>query len=495
MAAAAAAALMLPRGRARSIAMAAGVLLAPALVFGDQWHSSLISDLRDDTPRLLALSLAAVLIIGALFALFRRWPTLLPLAVVAALPFRVPLHAGGDQANLLVPLYLVIAAGVLLAISRDWRVSPAVGRAGGVGLGDRPEEPLHRRGGGTNPATGPARLLLPGLLALFVALYALQTLYSEDFSRGLQNVCFFLAPFALLFALLGDVRWDRRLLSAALGIVIAEALAFALVGFVEYSVRELIWNEAVIRSNEFHVYFRVNSLFWDPNVYGRYLAIVIVLAVAALLWTRNRRLGIALAGVSIVLWLGLATTFSQSSFAALLAGLATLAALRWSLRWTVAIGLAAAVAALGIAVAAGESLEVDLSTDNQVNKETTGRYNLVSGGTELFADRPLWGYGSGSFSRSFRRHVAGAGAPVSESHTEPVTVAAEQGLIGLTAYLALLAAAFWVLCTGLRDAMPGLRRNPAAVSPAGGADLGNRSEAKPRGGGTKSVTGPAARRP
>ncbi len=32
----------------------------------------------------------------------------------------------------------------------------------------------------------------------------------------------------------------------------------------------------MIRSNEFHIYFRVNSVFWDPNVYGRYLALAIV---------------------------------------------------------------------------------------------------------------------------------------------------------------------------------------------------------------------------
>ena len=49
---------------------------------------------------------------AALAAVFRRWPILLPLAIVAALPFRVPLEAGGDTANLLVPLYLVIAGGV-----------------------------------------------------------------------------------------------------------------------------------------------------------------------------------------------------------------------------------------------------------------------------------------------------------------------------------------------------------------------------------------------
>ena len=64
---------------------------------------------------------------------------------------------------------------------------------------------------------------------------------------------------------------------------------------------------------------------------------VITALVAALLWVRGQRpRPLARRPRSRVLWLGLVTTFSQSSFAALLAGLAVLAALRWSLRWTLA---------------------------------------------------------------------------------------------------------------------------------------------------------------
>ena len=88
----------------------------------------------------------------------------------------------------------------------------------------------------------------------------------------------------------------------------------------------------MIRSNDFHTYFRVNSVFWDPNIYGRYLALVIVVAMAALLWAKERRSFLLLTGLVAVLWIGLVPTFSQSSFIALLAGLAVLAALRWSLR-------------------------------------------------------------------------------------------------------------------------------------------------------------------
>jgi putative inorganic carbon (HCO3(-)) transporter len=434
--------------RARSAAMLVALALPPVLVLGDQWDSTQIADLRHDTGRLLALAAAAAAASGALFVLFRRWPLLLPLAVVAALPFRIPLHAGGDQANLLVPLYLVIAAGVFAAVARDWK-----GQA--VWAEGPPARPVW----------------LPRALGAFVVLYGLQVLYSEDFSQGLQNVCFFLAPFALVFALLADVRWDRRLLAWTLALVAAEALVFALVGFVEYASRELLWNNAVIRSNEFHVYFRVNSLFWDPNVFGRYMALATVLLFAVLLWTRHHRLALALVAATVVIWLGLAISFSQSSFAALLAGLAVLAALRWSWRWTALACGAGLAAAAAIALAAGESLELDLSTDNQVNRETGGRANLVSGGIELFGERPLYGYGSGSFSTAFRRSVEDRDPPVSESHTEPVTVAAEQGVIGLALYLALLAVALVTLCRRMRETMPGIQRGPPGSAPGGWATV------------------------
>ena len=468
---AAATAILAGPSRLRCAAMLAVVVLAPVLIFGDQWNSSQIQDLRDSPGRLLALGVAVLVAVLALYLLFRRRPEWLALTVIASLPFRIPLHAGGDQANLLVPLYVVIAAGVLLITLRDWS-------AGMVG-------PIRRQ----DP---PAVTWLIRLLALFVVLYTLQVLYSDDFSKGLQNVCFFLAPFSIVFVLLRELRWDRRLLTTALAVMAAEGLLFSVVGFVEYATRDLLWNGAVMRSNQFHVYFRVNSLFWDPNIFGRYLAIVIVLLVAALMWTRRQGTALVIVGTMAVLWLGLATSFSQSSYAALLAGLATLAALRWSLRWTLVACAAVAVTAVVVALAVGSSLRIDLSTDKKVNKETTGRLNLASGGIDLFRDRPIWGYGSGSFSTAFRQHVAKkTKPPVSESHTEPITVAAEQGIIGLAVYLALLVAAFATLCTGLRGSMPGLQRGP----PAGGTELGDRPEERPhrRGGGANSVTGPAGR--
>ena len=170
-----------------------------------------------------------------------------------------------------------------------------------------------------------------------------------------------------------------------------EAVVFVAIGTVEYATRSLFWNDQVIRSNEFHTYFRVNSVFWDPNVYGRWLALAIVVAMAALLWARERRDQALLTALVAVLWIGLAPTFSQSSFIALLVGLAVLAALRWSLRWTLAAVGAGAVAAVLVVLLAGGS-SVSLS---RINIDTSGRANLVSGGIHLFAQRPVYGYGVG----------------------------------------------------------------------------------------------------
>jgi putative inorganic carbon (HCO3(-)) transporter len=435
---ASAASILLPPGRARSAAMVAAIVLFPVLILGDQWHTTQIEDLRHDTERIVLLLAIGVAAVATLGYLFRHWPVLLPLAIVFALPFRVPLHAGGDTANLLVPLYLVIGAGVVAVAARDWAARPA-----------------------GPPARGPA-FWLPRVLAAVVLLYALQTLYSDDFSKGLQNVCFFLVPFTVAYGLLRDVSWDRRLLTWVLIVVGVEAAVFVLIGSVEYVTRSLFWNDQVIRANEFHTYFRVNSVFWDPNVYGRYLALVITVATAALLWVKERRELALLTLLVGVLWIGLAETFSQSSFVALLAGLAVLAALRWSWKWTLAAVAVGTVGAVLVVLLAGGTDKVRLNID------TSGRANLVSGGIHLFAQRPVYGYGSGSFPRAYREHVRTQDLPVSISHTEPVTIAAEQGLLGLLLYLALIVVALWAMSAGLRGLMPGLANAP----PPGPGGLG-----------------------
>ena len=432
--------------RRRAAFLVLALALVPILIAADQWNATQVAELRG-SPALLALALlgagAAVL---AMAMLIHRRPVLLPVLVLVALPFRVPLAVGGEDANLLLPLYLVMAAGVLVLVVHEWK--------GDAGLSGRSRaDAAHAR-----PPSGFSAWLKP-LLALSLLLYAIGLLYSDDRSQGLLNFCFFLVPFALVFVLLVEVEWNRSMLRTSLFTVIGLGLVLSAVGFVEYATRELLWNEVVIRSNDFHVYFRVNSLFWDPNVYGRYLALGITIVAAVLLWARNFRDGLALTAVAGLLWLALITTFSQSSFIALIAGLAVLVALRWSVKLVLGGIGALAVLTLIFAVFAGGLVKLDLS---RLNPQTAGRADLVSGGMDLFESRPLSGYGSGSFSLAFREEVAGPNAPVTESHTEPVTVAAEQGLVGLVVYIALIASSLVALTAGMRTVMPGLRRRRGA---------------------------------
>ena len=105
---------------------------------------------------------------------------------------------------------------------------------------------------------------------------------------------------------------------------------FAAIGCVEFATGHLlITNAKVVEANDLLPYFRVNSLFFDPNIYGRYLALTMILLAAVLLWTRRRREAILIALALGLLWVGLVFSLSQSSFAALLLGLGVLAALRW----------------------------------------------------------------------------------------------------------------------------------------------------------------------
>jgi O-antigen ligase len=166
-------------------------------------------------------------------------------------------------------------------------------------------------------------------------------------------------------------------------------------------------------------------------------------------------------------------TFSQSSFAALLAGLAVLAALRWSWRWTLAAVGAGAVLGIVIVLFAGG---ISKLSPDRINVETGGRSNLVSGGVKLFGQRPLWGYGAGSFPRAYREHAATRKAPVAVSHTEPITVAAEQGLIGLAAYAALLIVALWTMSSGLFAGGEGGGSRAGAASRFSHRSLGERRE-------------------
>ena len=291
--------------------------------------------------------LLALVVIAALMWVMRRYPEAFPLLAVFALPFRLPISTGGRTVNLLIPLYLVVAAGTLeYLLPRLLRRGTT---ADGEAARDEPAAP-------TRLAFWSSPRGVEWLLFAAVALYALQTLYSSDRTKGAENIAFFYIPFALLFLILRDVRWTRRLLLRCLAVAVALAVLFAGVGFVEYYRKSLFLNPKVVAANQYDNYFRVNSVFFDPSIYGRFLALVMVALAAAVLargaaaYDRLRRRDVLIGG-AVLLWLlaGLVTSFSQSSIAALVLGLFVLGAWYWGVRPALYVSIAA-LALAGVVV-------------------------------------------------------------------------------------------------------------------------------------------------
>ena len=215
----------------------------------------------------------------------------------------------------------------------------------------------------------------------------------------------------------------------ALAVTVGLALLFAAVGFVEWATgRLLISNEKVLSANDLKPYFRVNSLFFDPNVYGRFLALVMVVLAGVLLWAPARR-DVARVAVGLaLLWAALVLTLSESSFAALLVGLAVLAALRWRSLPVLAVCGGGVAIGLALVLLAPGPLGIETDSFSALNDTSSGRAKLIRGGSEMAADRPVWGYGSGSFADQYRKRERVLSSRISaESHTIPVTIAGEQG--------------------------------------------------------------------
>ncbi|MCW2992229.1 MAG: hypothetical protein JWM73_2823 [Solirubrobacterales bacterium] len=410
-----------PRARARTMAAAlvlAGIALGP-LVAGR------VSDQVSSRPAVAgAAALVGLAVLAAMVVVIRRRPILLGLLVFVALPFRVPLTIGGSTANLLIPLYVVTIAAVLALLFVPARPPDA-----------EPPKAVRR---------------LDQVLAGVLVLYALQAVYTSDIEQAVKNVCFFYVPFALLYRIQRQIAWSRELLTRVLYIVVGLALCFAAIGFLEFATGHLlISNAKVLSANEIKPYFRVNSLFFDPNIYGRFLALTMIGLAARLLWSERARDHWLIAVVLGVLWAGLVLSLSQSSFAALLVGLAVLAALRWKVWPVVAVAVAGIAIGAGVALISPQTINLKGKGSSAIDAATSGRADLVTGGAGMFAERPVWGYGSGAFEDRYRKRENIRSKRIAAiSHTIPITVAAEQGVIGLVGYVLLLVAAFAMLFGG-----------------------------------------------
>ncbi|MGI8803332.1 MAG: hypothetical protein ACR2KV_14395, partial [Solirubrobacteraceae bacterium] len=121
--------------RPRAVAMLLALLATPALLAATIWDSPQIRPLHDHPLRGAIAVLAALAVVAVLAVLLTRRREAFPLLVLATLPFRVPISAGGQTSNLLVPLYVVVAAATVAYVGAALRGRPAGTGSGAAGSG------------------------------------------------------------------------------------------------------------------------------------------------------------------------------------------------------------------------------------------------------------------------------------------------------------------------------------------------------------------------
>jgi hypothetical protein len=400
---------------------ACGLLLARArlLFFGGLTalvaaEAGLAYALVPDAPSLLTASATrfGALALGALFALalaaaFARYPAAAPVALLVVAPFRLSVGLGSQEAFLLLPFYVVLAAAAATLCYRVVR-------------------------GGEFPAVP---YLIAGPTAALVALSGISLLWAEDLRAGTIALVFFYFPFSVLLSIVALTRtrdWTWRALATAL---VAVTSVFAAIGVYQaWSHTEILAKQDVQLANAYSSLFRVTAVFQDPNVYGRHLVLGIVVVLTAL-WLALLRPAVGLPVLGL-LTLGLYFSYSQTSFVALFCAVLVVSLIAGDrLTRRVVVGVSAAlVLAAGIVVL----FEGDGDSTQQV---TSDRSTLVQVTWPVYAAHPVVGVGIGSQPLASRR-VEDAKKRKSKnvSHTTPLTVAAELGTIGLVVYLVFLAA-------------------------------------------------------
>jgi O-antigen ligase len=355
-------------------------------------------------------ALVGIAAAAALAILFVRVPWSLAIAILACAPVRIDVSVGDTEASLLVPLYAVVA-GAALALA--WQLVRDDRRARELGVVAWP-------------------------FALAVSWLGLSLLWSVDVRAGATLLLFFVLPFGLLAVLVARLPWSEGWLSTLYVQLAAMAFAFAVVGIWQYLTRDVFWNPKVIVANAYAPsawFYRVNSVFYDPSVYGRFLVVAIVAGVVVVLAVRGAP-ALAAAAVALVTWVGLLPSFSQSSFAALGVG-AAMALLTFWWRRGAALVAVAVVLALGVGITAASARAGGIA-------HALGyRSQLVSNGLDIARDHPVVGVGAGGFRRAYADRVGlkGKEPRAAASHNAAVTAAAETGAVGVLLLAAVIVAA------------------------------------------------------
>jgi outer membrane protein assembly factor BamB len=395
---------LLARSRLGVLAGIAALTLAEA-AFGVAFVPSHDLHRLVATPVHIAAILVALAVLAGVAAAFVRYPGVALICLLVAAPFRISVTLGSTHAMLLLPFYGVLAATVLAYL---WNVLR-----------------------GTHVRVLPPQLAFPS--AVLLAIYGISLLWGEDVRAGSVELAAFLFPFAALVAVVARLElpaWIPRALAITL---VAEAGFFALFGLWEEATNHVYFSRFLEVSNAYTTYFRVNSLFYDPNIYGRHLVLAMAV-LAVLMWRRAVSFWLAAPAI-LVLFAGLFFSYSQSSLASLFLVVLAITLVAGD-RTTRRVILAGALVCLLV----GSLLVVASGRGHSARRLTSDRSHLITLTLDTFKAHPIFGVGVGSQpSASASGNGSARAVKKNASHTTPLTVAAEIGAVGFVAYLAWLA--------------------------------------------------------
>jgi putative inorganic carbon (hco3(-)) transporter len=405
-----AAALLLARTRIElltglAVALVGEAMLAVALIPGHDLKLFV-------TPAThLAALIAGLVGLGIAAWAFVRWPAAVPIALLAAAPFRITTSVGTQVAYLLDPLYVVLAGALLALVVRALR--------------------------GDMGRSLPRLLAVPA--ATFVLYAGLSLLWTKDLRQGSIELLFFLFPFSALVVVVVRTpfrSWHPRALAVTL---VALAALFSAVALFQRLTHGHLLASDVDRANAYTTYFRVTSLFKDPSIFGRHVVIAIGVLLVAL-WLGRMRFWVGAALIAF-LWAGLLFAYSQSSFVALFAVALAVSFVLGGPRLRRVLVIGAAACVIG-----GAAFVAATAVSDSARKATSGRTRLARVTWVVFENHPIVGVGIGGQPKASKEEAkTQLSAKRDRSHTTPLTVAAELGIIGLLIYAALMAAAVRLL--------------------------------------------------
>ncbi|MDE2817099.1 MAG: O-antigen ligase family protein [Chloroflexota bacterium] len=294
----------------------------------------------------------------------------------------------------------------------------------------------------------------------------LSALAAESLLLSIKEISKWAELFVIYLVTATTVR-SRRVLAALVGVLLLAALAEVGIGLLQVAFR--IGPPHFLAGG---ILMRAHGTFGQPNPYGGYLALILPIALAIALSAPRHHIRLLGWGVSIALALGIVVSLSRGAWLGTLAALSVVWLLESQRNRPGTIVLAYCgftatliVLILGVIPEAILSRVTDLfvygsrlaqelrAGPNADNWAILERVSQWYAGWQMFAENPYLGVGIGNYPKAYEVYaLPGWPTGVGHAHNYYLNLAAEGGVLTLTAFLLFLGLAWYLSIRAWRRA-------------------------------------------